>query len=276
MLFRIRDYEINVGEDYTGDKTDIAVVVPVYNEQQTIETVVRKLTTELGLERVVIVDDGSTDRTPIILDRISKELPELQVLTHKKNIGKGGAIKSALSYLSTKKFDNTKFVFIIDADMQFDPSYILPISNVLLDNDVVVATRSKDDMPLKRKVANLYVDFLYRAVGLNVDIQSGFVGSTTEIAYYRAKNMSNLTRYSVEQEFFLILANYAYLNKKTVNIAKVTVPCSYEGTNSKIKLKDIIKLALIAPINSYRIGALQIKSAIKKWRSTSQERTLSS
>ncbi|MBN1179072.1 MAG: glycosyltransferase family 2 protein [Anaerolineae bacterium] len=108
----------------------LSIIVPVYNEIQTIEEILRrvrsvKLDVMVGygdldahvvhLEReVVIVDDGSVDGTRDVLRRYADE-PDVVVHFHAQNKGKGGAVQTALQHA-------TGDVFIIqDADLEYDP-----------------------------------------------------------------------------------------------------------------------------------------------------------
>lgn len=96
-------------------KLTVSVVIPVYNEQATIRTIVdRVLATGLEHE-VLIVDDCSTDGTRDELLEIEK-LPGVRVFMHGYNKGKGAAIRTALDHVQ----GNT--VLIQDADLEYNPA----------------------------------------------------------------------------------------------------------------------------------------------------------
>lgn len=91
----------------------LSVVMPVYNERTTIEEIVRRvLAVPLRIE-LIVVDDGSTDGTSEILDRLRGELTF--TLVHQKNGGKGAALR--------RGFDEVKgdIVVIQDADLEYSP-----------------------------------------------------------------------------------------------------------------------------------------------------------
>jgi len=91
---------------------------PAYNDQHTIENIVRTASAEMRKVtdnfEVLVVDDGSKDQTGAILDRLSAELPFLRVIHHPKNLGYGAALITG--------FTNAKkdLIFYTDGDGQYD------------------------------------------------------------------------------------------------------------------------------------------------------------
>jgi glycosyltransferase involved in cell wall biosynthesis len=93
----------------------LSVIVPVYNEQETIQAVLNKLLKVKAVNEVVVVNDGSTDLTKKRLARIKHR--KLKIL-HKKNGGKGSAICAGLNKVTGD------YVMIQDADLEYDPEDI--------------------------------------------------------------------------------------------------------------------------------------------------------
>lgn len=94
----------------------LSVVIPAYNEERFIATLVERVTAvrldDLGFSReVIVVDDCSTDRTPEIVEAI----PDVRLVRHATNTGKGGAVRSGIAAASGD------FVMIQDADLEYDP-----------------------------------------------------------------------------------------------------------------------------------------------------------
>ncbi len=97
----------------------LSIIIPVYNEIKTIEKLINKIFKLKIKKQVIVVDDGSSDGTEILLKKYKKKIDEL--LIHKRNLGKGAAIKSA------QKFVKGKYVAIQDADLEYDPKDLLRI-----------------------------------------------------------------------------------------------------------------------------------------------------
>jgi|SRR5690625_5039695 len=94
----------------------LSVVMPVYNEEATVETAVTRLRAALDMPlEIICVDDASTDDSKAILERLLEEGMIDQLLTHDENRGKGAALR--------KGFEMVKgdVVVIQDADLEYDP-----------------------------------------------------------------------------------------------------------------------------------------------------------
>ena len=122
----------------------LSILVPVYNEERTLEEVVRRVSIIATPKEIILVDDGSTDRSREILTRLQTEngrsgdpLTSIRVFFQEKNQGKGAAIKAALSHVTGD------VIIIQDADLEYDPkdypTLLEPIQTGLA--DVVYGTR---------------------------------------------------------------------------------------------------------------------------------------
>ena len=88
----------------------ISIIVPVYNEKNTILKILEKINALKDIKKeIIIVDDCSTDGTREILKNLNNDIYKIHF--HEKNLGKGGAIKSA------KKYIEGEIVIIQDADL---------------------------------------------------------------------------------------------------------------------------------------------------------------
>ena len=122
----------------------LSVLVPVYNEERTLEEVVRRVRDFQVPKEIILVDDGSIDQSRQILTRLQEEsdrvkdpLNQIRVFFQPVNQGKGAALKAALSHVAGD------VVIVQDADLEYDPkdypSLLAPIQAGQA--DVVYGTR---------------------------------------------------------------------------------------------------------------------------------------
>jgi glycosyltransferase involved in cell wall biosynthesis len=122
----------------------LSVLIPVYNEENTLEEVVRRVRAVEYPKELILVDDGSRDRSREILTRLQQESPrgqdsrnEIKIFFHSRNEGKGAAIQTALGHVTGD------VVVVQDADLEYDPrdypNLLEPIRAGLA--DVVYGTR---------------------------------------------------------------------------------------------------------------------------------------
>ena len=127
---------------------DVIAVIPAYNAESTIKLVVSKVRRKI--ERCIVVDDGSSDKTGVLAKEAGAEL-----LIHVSNRGKGAAIKSAFDFLKKQNF---KYLILLDADGQHEPGELFRLVQQAKRNraDVVCGNRMKNtkNMPKLRVITN--------------------------------------------------------------------------------------------------------------------------
>jgi len=128
---------------------EISAVMPAYNEEANLEQSVSRMAEALvasarGFE-IIVVDDGSQDGTAALLERLKGAHPHLRVVRHPVNRGYGAALRSG--------FDAARFgwIFVMDADNQFDPADVESLLACAADADIVAGYRKhRRDPPLRR------------------------------------------------------------------------------------------------------------------------------
>lgn len=133
----------------------LSVIMPVHNEESTIEEVIERVrAVDLGdvETELIVVDDASTDGTPGKLEAY-ESLPDVDLVKHEVNRGKGGAIRSGLAKATGE------MVIIQDADLEYDPGdYVRLVEPILSgEADVVYGSRFKgriENMALPNLIAN--------------------------------------------------------------------------------------------------------------------------
>ena len=142
---------------YPGHAARLSVIMPVYNEQTTLEEIVHRvrsvnlnsafILTQSELKQqvsgsvsleIVIVDDGSTDDTRQILDRLrDEEADDLRIVYHQHNQGKGAALRTGFQHA-------TGDIFIIqDADLEYDPRDYVKLMSPILEGHCSVVYGSR-------------------------------------------------------------------------------------------------------------------------------------
>jgi glycosyltransferase involved in cell wall biosynthesis len=94
---------------------DLSVLIPVYNEEQTLERLLDAVEERPEVSELVIVDDGSTDRTSEILEARDFK-GNVQIIRHERNRGKGAALRTAIAAATGD------VALVQDADLEYDPA----------------------------------------------------------------------------------------------------------------------------------------------------------
>ena len=115
--------------------TKLTIIIPVYNEIKTIEKLIKKILKINIKKQLIIVDDGSSDGTEQILKKYKNRIDKL--IFHKKNRGKGAAIKSGQKYV------RGKYIGIQDADLEYDPRDLKKIVNEMSKKNIKVMYGSR-------------------------------------------------------------------------------------------------------------------------------------
>src|SRR3989344_3892119 len=116
----------------------VSIIIPVYNERATIETLLSQVQAAdtLGLEKeIILVDDHSTDGTKEFVKNLN--YPKLKVLVHEKNQGKGGALHTGFDAATGD------IVVIQDADLEYDPEEIHKVLQPFFDSNAQVVYGSR-------------------------------------------------------------------------------------------------------------------------------------
>lgn len=121
----------------------LSIIVPVYNEERTVSEVLDALShikiSQSSVE-VIVVDDGSTDSTPQIIRSYNKKYPfSLKKIFHKKNMGKGTAVRTGIEHATGD------YIIIQDADLEYNPQLIVGLFKPIQEGKatVVYGTRLK-------------------------------------------------------------------------------------------------------------------------------------
>ncbi len=132
-----------------------SIVLPCYNEEDAIQQMISELHDQLGsagLYEIVVVDDGSTDKTDALLQETAGAIPNVRVVTHARNRGYGAALKTGIREASTE------MIVILDADGTYPIRNILEMLEFSDSYDMVVGARELPwrTYPFLRRIPKLF------------------------------------------------------------------------------------------------------------------------
>lgn len=115
----------------------LSVIIPVYNEVETIEPAVKAVLAVAMADEIVVVDDGSTDGTLDLYPQIEALDERIRVFKHEKNQGKGAAVRTGFSKATGEIF------LIQDADLEYDPRDYPALTQPIEENRAAVVYGSR-------------------------------------------------------------------------------------------------------------------------------------
>ncbi len=124
----------------------LSVVMPVFNEAATVRNVIDRVCAVDVVTELIIVDDGSTDGTGAIADKLAERFESVRVVHHEVNRGYGGALQSGF------KAAVKEFVFYTDGDGQFDITELSEIITLSGEYDIVSCYRMNRQEGFVRKL----------------------------------------------------------------------------------------------------------------------------
>jgi glycosyltransferase involved in cell wall biosynthesis len=134
------EYTVPPVDFYLPEGFVLSIVIPVYNERDTILSILARVRALPVTVQIVLVDDCSTDGTTEVLRQL-ESLPEVYVLCKPQNEGKGAALRSGFRHATGD------VVVVQDADMEYDPRDIVPLLRPIVEGnaDVVYGSRFLKD-----------------------------------------------------------------------------------------------------------------------------------
>lgn len=199
----------------------LSVVIPAYNEEATLEVIVRRVLEIPHLLEIIIVDDCSKDRTAVIGRGLAETFAQVRYEKHAKNLGKTEALKTGIS------LTRGEIVIVQDADLEYDPAEIGDVIQPILDGyaDVVYGSRF-----LVRKASRVLYFYHYIAnkfLTLMSDLLTNINMTDVETCY-------KAFRGDIIRNMIIVSHGFGFEIEVTAKIAKLKcaiyeTPISYYG-----------------------------------------------
>lgn len=217
----------------------VAVVVPAYNEEKLIAKTIRSVP-EL-VDRIIVVNDASTDRTAMIVEELSKENSRVHLMEHEVNQGVGGAIITGYKRARDLEMDIT---VVMAGDAQMDPRDFLNIIGPIADGNADYTKGNRlfygdawNMIPHYRYLGNSFLSLMTKIASGYwhiADSQSGYTAISL-LALRRVRLDKIYKRYGMPNDL-LIKLNLHEFRVKDVHIR----PVYNVGEKSGIKLLEVI------------------------------------
>jgi glycosyltransferase involved in cell wall biosynthesis len=180
----------------------LSVVIPVYNEEENVrllhEQLKRVLDTLNTEYEIILVDDGSSDRTLSLLEEIQRQDTNVMVLSLRRNFGQTAAFAAGFD------FAQGDVVVTMDGDLQNDPSDIPKLIELIKDNDLVSGWRKKRQDPfLSRRLPSILANWLISNV---TGVKLHDYGCSLKA--YRREVIKNLKLYGEMHRFIPAVASW--------------------------------------------------------------------
>lgn len=211
----------------------LSIIIPVFNEEKTLQEVIDRV---LGLpadKEIIIVNDGSTDGTAEILKKINA--PNVLIREHRVNSGKGTAIITGVQAASGD------VIAVQDADLEYDPAELLRLAEPIFRNEADVIFGSRFLQANPRRYLRFYIGNMLMSAVISAIVMKRITDSYTCFKLFRREILHSfhLTSrgFEIEAELSVKVARGKYRFKE--------MPISYTPRSvtegKKINWKDAVK-----------------------------------
>ena len=235
----------------------VAIIVPIYNEEKTLEESFQRLYTSFVDSNVsvffLMVNDGSSDASYEVMTKIASGIENVSLASLSKNLGKGAAIRHGFEIL-TNRFD---FVGFIDADLDLNPEYFKRLTNQAINENLSVSIGSKRhwnsklNYPFQRRFLSLLYRFFVRFL---TKVKCG--DSQTGMKLFRQDVLNEISPYLTLESFALDVEILALCTCAGYRIKEFPIEIDYQKKSSLtfrssfIAITDLFRIRL--SIDKYR------------------------
>jgi glycosyltransferase involved in cell wall biosynthesis len=256
-----RKMDLAMGLGAPDDPVEVSIILPAYNEEDSIDGVYRQVTDVLERSgftyEILFVDDGSTDSTWIRVKALAECDLRVRGLRHRNNFGKAAALANGFTYA------RGEVMVICDADMQYDPNDIIRMIEKVIEGwDVATAYKVLRRDPLSKRIPSKFFNTFVRIMtGVKLhDINAGLKAFTHQAA-------EDLVKYGYGElhRFFIIIAA-----RKGYTVCEVPVE-SLHRTNGHSKygveryMRGALDFMTVFFLSGYGDRPLHLLGAVGAW-----------
>jgi len=233
------------------EHVQLTIILAVYNEAHVIENSVQHIVAEV-LSRpevtweLICVNDGSTDQTGAILNRLALENSKLRVLHHRRNFGQGRALRTAFDVC------HGDFIVTLDADLSYSPQYIYRMVDTLQEKKAEIVLASPYTKGGKVRNVPFHRSFLSRVGNAYLARMSMYpiATSTCVVRAYQREVIDNITFTSDGMELLLkILMKASMMGYRVIEIP-ATLDWAVEKS-SEVNTGRVSKMRIMRTIRLY-------------------------
>jgi len=189
----------------------ISIIIPGFNEEKRIQNTLHTINVycinQFSNYEILFVDDGSTDKTQIIVKRLASNIRQIKYLGYPRNKGKGYAIRFGMRHAKGK------YIFFTDADLPYDPQFFSHAMEIFEQTacDIISGNRyldqSRYDAGLSQKriwASRIFLLLVHKLLGIEVtDTQCGIKGFRNSCAQ-KINKFSQINGYAFDVEIFIL------------------------------------------------------------------------
>ena len=238
-------------------KCDFTLIIPSLDPDEKLAATVKKAI-DAGIDDIILVDDGSSPECRVRFDEL-EELPCVTVLTHKVNMGKGAALKTAFSYFLENRNDRTGVV-TADGDGQHTTEDIIACAEEMKNGAPAIVLGCRDfslpEVPKRSRFGNKLTSNVFRFLcGMRItDTQTGLRAIPKE--YLPAVIGVKGSRYEYETNMLLLM------NMLSIPFREVTIQTVYIDENSSSHFRPVRDSLRVYGIIFKFIGSSLLSSAV--------------
>jgi dolichol-phosphate mannosyltransferase len=228
-----------------SNNPNISIVIPAYNEEARIESVVKNICDHFPGQEIIAVCNGCTDNTYHVLNSLRSRYPQIQILNFPQKLGKGGAIIEGFKVAQGER------IGFADADDSVEPSDIKKLFDALDNSDGVIASRrlsaSKitSQQPIIRRFSSRVFNIIVRAL-----FDLTFKDTQCGVKVFRKEAIKDIldslstNGFEFDVELLWKLKNKGYRIVELPVVWKHAEGSTFRLTNAPVMLLSLLKIRL--------------------------------